>query len=229
MDMTIFVTWLLVFALIYVVWRWHKNGTVIEELFGYIQLALRKGLGAADRETVQNIQKQLTQIQNQLALRLLPVATQCSPEDQSPEIQEEKGISIIPSEVEDSQLGALRYPSSAQFSLTWQGLRFTLSDWFWTHVGHTKASQITDEQLSSMIHGPFCPGCLKRWVGRVPDGQALIVPPVCPSCGISWNNGHFLYDSPPHVTELKRRVYEHFEQEIPRQTPDSIPTAPDGM
>ncbi len=223
------VTWVLVIALIYVVWRWHKHGTVIEELLCVIQSAFRKSLGAADRETVQHIQKQLTRIQHQMDVRALPMAVLPLPEQQPPEIREENGLSDIPLQVEGSQPGALRNSASAPFSLTWQGLRFTLSDWYWTSAGHTQSSQITDEQLSSMIHGPFCPGCLKRWIGRGPDSRDIIVPPVCPSCGISWNNGHFFSDSPPQVIDVKRGVYEHLEQENSRQTADSSSPAPDSV
>ncbi|MGE3939254.1 MAG: hypothetical protein AB7F90_11350 [Nitrospirales bacterium] len=218
------VMWLLIIALVYVGWRWHKNGTLIEELFRPIQLALRKGLGAADRETVRNIQEQLNQVQKQLDARLLTLETQHPSEYQSPtpKVLEEQELPDVTSEVGSAPVGSFRGPSSVHVSLTWQGLRFTLSDWFWIHVGNTTSAQVTDKQLSSMIHGPFCPGCLKRWVDRAPNSSAFVVPSICPSCGISWNNGPFLYDSPLHVMDLKRRVYEHLRQENPNPTSESF-------
>lgn len=220
--MTTLVMWLLIIALVYVGWRWHKNGTVIEELSRNIQLALRKGLGAADSETVQNIQKQLSQVQSQLDARLVSLETQSPSEYGSPKVFEENWGYDDPSVVEDSSEGSARYLSRVQSSFTWQGLRFTLSDWFWTHVCHTTSAQITDEQLSSMIHGPFCPGCLKRWAYRAQDSSTSIVPARCRFCGISWSNSHLPSDPPLHVIDLKRRVYEHLQREIPSRSPESF-------
>lgn len=219
--MTTLVMWLLVVALVYVGWRWHKNGTVIEELSRYIQRVLRKGLGAADKETVRDIQKQLNQVQHQLDARLVPLETPCPPESQTSKELEDRGVSDVLSAVEDVQVGRPR-----DSSLTWHGLRFTLSNWFWTQVGKTTSNNVTDEQLSSMIHGPFCPGCLKRLAERVSDSLTSVVPARCQSCGLPWNNSHLPSDPPLHVIDLKRRIYEHLQREIPSGSPESFPKHP---
>ncbi|WNM58896.1 hypothetical protein [Candidatus Nitrospira allomarina] len=69
-------------------------------------------------------------------------------------------------------------------SIIWKGLRFTLSDSIWFQTGVVPNEDVEDDQVQSMVQGPFCRGCLKRLVGRIP-AQISYVPAQCHNCGLS--------------------------------------------
>lgn len=97
-------------------------------------------------------------------------------------------------------------------SIMWKGLRFTLSDSIWFQMGVVSNEDVEDDQVQSMVQGPFCRGCLKRWVGRVP-AQISYVPAQCHNCGLSWSI-HELDDPEMPLRDLKRMVYDMLDQKV---------------
>ncbi|UCH90477.1 MAG: hypothetical protein JSU60_05000, partial [Nitrospirota bacterium] len=92
------------------------------------------------------------------------------------------------------------------------GLRLTLSDTLWAHLGNSRVEDIEDFLIDSLLQGPFCPVCLKRWVGRDRSKNAMEVPGQCRHCGFSWDRQGTV-GLPISLVQLKRRVYEKLDEE----------------
>jgi hypothetical protein len=97
-------------------------------------------------------------------------------------------------------------------SLVRLGVRLTLSDALWAHLGAESVEEMGDHLIDSLVQGPFCPVCLKWLIGRRQDRKSATVPEPCRHCGISWDCqgvvGH-----PISSIDLKRRVYEQLDRE----------------
>jgi hypothetical protein len=92
------------------------------------------------------------------------------------------------------------------------GLRLTLSDALWAHLGISRVEDIEDSLIDSMLQGPFCPVCLKRWMGRDRSKNAMEVPAQCRHCGVSWDR-QGMVDLPISLVQLKRGVYDKLDEE----------------
>jgi hypothetical protein len=92
------------------------------------------------------------------------------------------------------------------------GLRLTLSDVLWAHLGISRVEDIGDSLVDSVLQGPFCPVCLKRWMGRDRSKNSMEVPAQCRHCGVSrYRRG--TVDLPVSLVELKRCVYDKLDEE----------------
>jgi hypothetical protein len=112
--------------------------------------------------------------------------------------------------------GAKKYSETPFFqrprSIVRFGLRLTLSDGLWAHLGISRVEDIEDSLIDSLLQGPFCPVCLKRWVGRDRSKNSMEVPAQCRHCGVSWDRRGTV-DLPILLVELKRRVYDKLDEE----------------
>jgi hypothetical protein len=213
MDVTTIMLWAIVIGLGYLGWRWHKKGRSLEELARSIQRVLRRGLSVADTEEVKAIQTQLNQFHTPVDARLASLEVQLSSALSRPRTTESTSRPPTPTEVKISRLGSSPQPlTPSVHSIVWQGLRFTVSDEFWSHAGSMKADDVTDDQVAVMIQGPFCPGCLKRWMSRAVAPTSYL-PTHCRFCGLLGS-----LDRPVQVREVKRLVYEYLDQQIRDQS-----------
>lgn len=94
----------------------------------------------------------------------------------------------------------------------WKGLRYTLSDSIWFQMEAVSNKDEEDDQVQSMAQGPFCRGCLKRLVGKVPV-QVSGVPDRCHNCGLSWSIHELDYPEMP-LGDLKRMVYDMLDRKV---------------
>ncbi len=92
------------------------------------------------------------------------------------------------------------------------GVRVTLSDVIWTHLGTQRGEDIEDHLIDAMIQGPFCPVCLKRVVGRDRHKKLVEVQAKCRFCGSPWDC-YGTVDYPLLVIDLKRQIYQNLDQE----------------
>ena len=225
MDLLTVMVWVVVIGLGYLGGRWYKTGRSIEDLGRSIQRSLREALGAADTEEVQSIRMQLSQVQNQVDARFTAWEIQQGSTPTQPRVSGENLMPKTLEQVENICLATSPQPlSPSVHSTVWQGLRFTLGEALWAHAGTTNSAHLTDEQLAVMIQGPFCPACLKRWIGReVPPTSPI--PDHCRFCGIPWVQCQS-YDRPVQAREVKRLVYEYLDREMRDQFPVSTNNGP---
>jgi hypothetical protein len=112
--------------------------------------------------------------------------------------------------------GSKKYSKTASFqrprSIVRFGLRLTISDALWAHLGNSRVEDIEDSLIASLLQGPFCPVCLKRWVGRDWSKNAMEVPAQCRHCGVSWDRQGTI-DLPISLVQLKVRVYDKLDEE----------------
>ena len=92
------------------------------------------------------------------------------------------------------------------------GLRLTLSDALWAHLGISRVEDIEDSLIDSMLQGPFCPVCLKRCVARDRSKNAMEVPAQCRHCAVSWDR-QGMVGLPISLVQLKRGVYDKLDEE----------------
>lgn len=91
------------------------------------------------------------------------------------------------------------------------GVRLTLSDGLWAHLGAECVEEMEDHLIDAMVQGPFCPICLKRVVRR--DHSKLVeVPGKCRFCGVSWDDPE-AEKFPMQLIDLKRQVFKQLDQE----------------
>ena len=217
MDVTTFLVWAFIIGLIYLGWHWRKQGRSVQDLTRSIQRTLREGIGAAEREEVKAIQGHLQQVQNQFDTRLAALEAHQDPVLPPTRTAGDLVMSVPSGAVNNAGSGSSHPPlTTPVHSIVWQGLRFTLSEAVWAYAGKTNSVDLTDEQLAVMIQGPFCPQCLKRWVGRgVAPGSTM--PLQCRFCGIPWNPSDS-YSCPVQVSDVKRLVYDHLDKEVRNQS-----------
>lgn len=225
MDVTTLLVWAFIIGLIYLGWRWRKQGRSVKDLTRSIQRTLRESIGAAEREEIKAIQGHLQQVQSQFDIRLTALEAHQATALPSTRTAEDLVMSVPPGAVNNSGSGSSQPPVSTPIhSLVWKGLRFTLGEAVWAHAGKTNSVDLTDDQLGVMIQGPFCPQCLKRWVGRGAAPESNL-PSQCRFCGILWNPSDS-YPCPVQVSDVKRLVYEHLDKKVRNRSSMSPTNSP---
>jgi hypothetical protein len=212
MDAPTFFFWFLVVCLILVGWLWrHKRG---EWGFRSIPQVLRRYLKAAGSDELQVVRVEAKEAREQLATRLHALEAQVQVLRQSGAAPREREPRSSPrQDTGPFHVSKDASESACYRSITRFGLRFTLSDSLWGHAGKTSSDLLTDQEVSAMIQGPFCPKCLKRWVKRVTGGRISDLSERCRFCGVPWAKPDFEHGH-IHVINLKRWVYDHVDHEI---------------
>lgn len=209
---------LVVIGCLYLGWHWKTEGNSAGDLVRAMQRILRNGLHAANVDEVKAIQVQVNQnqarVENRLAVLESRQATALL--GPSPSTSTDGIISRAPGMGWNAWSDSATAVTSSIHSLVWRGLRFTLSDVVWAHAGRSQAADLTDEQVAFMIHGPFCPGCLKRWVGRDAEPTSFL-PAQCRFCGFPCGHSD-PYDRPIQIKEVKRLAYEYLDREMRNRT-----------
>ncbi|MEJ2230110.1 MAG: hypothetical protein P8X46_02860 [Nitrospirales bacterium] len=206
MESTTIFLWAVVTFVGYRLWIWLKTNRS-QQILDHFRYQIRSGLKAVGIKELETVQENFSCLEQQVRARLSHVKIaenfshqiqKCPQEINPPLVHfEQSGDSIYPKDA----------PSPRSRSIEWNGLRFTLSDSFWAHMGVTRREDLEDGQLQTMVQGPFCRVCLKRLVGRDRTHTAE-VPAHCPHCGLSWGNQQ--YDSLSiSLVDLKGQVYDH--------------------
>lgn len=179
---------------------------ILEHLRGRI----RSGLRVVGENQLEAIQENLCRLEQQVLSHLSSKNSSEKFSPHPPKYLQAIDHSFIQIEQFRSSTPARDLSIPRSRSITWNGLRFTLSDAIWSYLGLIPMQDIDKDQVQRMVQGPFCRVCLKRLVGRfsVPSAE---VPKHCRHCGSSWSNKKS--DCLPiSLVELKRRVFDDLDR-----------------
>lgn len=212
MELILILLWMVVVILSYQLWVLRKTHGSFLQILKELSDRIRSGLGAVDVRELKPIQAEFFCLEQQVHFRkVLGVkAGEYFQQFQKCFHKGERSVDgLEPFEDSVSDMdGSVPRPRS----IMWNGLRFTLSDSIWCKTGVVPNEDVEDDQVQSMVQGPFCRGCLKRLVGRVP-AQISYVPAQCHNCGLSWSI-HELDDPEMPLCDLKRMVYDMLDQKV---------------
>ncbi len=207
-----FLLWGVVTLLGYVLWiLWKANG-VFQQILDQLRYRIRSGLRVASVNELEVVQENLLRLEEHVHVQMASLNTK---EKFSPQLQK-CPQTMDPSFVRLEQSGdstiVMDVPLPRPRSIVWNGLRFTLSDSLWAHMGVMPRKKAEDGQIQALVHGPFCRVCLKRLVER-DRVYAAEVPGQCRHCGVSWSNQEF-DRLPISLVDLKRKVYDSLDRKL---------------
>lgn len=214
MEMMTVVSGVVAFVLTYALWVWWKDGNTWGPLCSRVRHRIRTALGAVSRDEMRVMQEYLQDKEQQLENRLTKVETAAKFSHQLQYVSKE--IDRRLTQLERSKGPRISIETRSRQrprSLVRLGVRLTLSDVLWAHLGTDPVNDIEDHLIDAMIQGPFCPVCLKRVVGRDRHKKISQVPAQCRYCGVSWD-GPGTIEYPLSVIDLKRQVYQQLDQEF---------------
>ena len=149
-------------------WIWWHDGKTWQPFCGRIRRRIRLAIGVVSRDEMNVMQEHFQRREQQLESRMTKVeaATKFSNQLQFVSREIERRVTQLEHSA-DSSL-SLDFPESIlkPRSLVRLGVRVTLSDGLWAHVGTEHVDDIEDHRIDAMVQGPFCPVCLKRVVRR---------------------------------------------------------------
>jgi hypothetical protein len=213
MELMTIVSGILVLALAYALWVWWRDGRSLEPSCDRIRHRLRSALGVISQDDMRVMQEQLQHLKQQSETRLTSLETTVKFSTQLQYVSKEIDRRLTQLEMSECSKKILE---TACFqrprSIVRFGLRLTLSDALWTHLGISRVEDIEDSLIDSVLQGPFCPVCLKRWVGRNRSKNSMEVPAQCRHCGVSWDRQGTVA-LPISLVELKRKVYDKLDEE----------------
>lgn len=211
MELTISVLWAVVALLGYQLWvLWKAHGSILQ-ILKELPDRIRSGLGVIGVRELKDIQD-FYRLEQQDHIRKIPEKTGEKFDQHFQKCFHKVDPPIECLEPIDVSLSAMDGPVPRSRSIMWKGLRFTLSDSIWFYAGVVSNEDVEDDQVQTMVHGPFCRRCLKRLVGRV-RVQDSGVPPQCHNCGLSWSI-HELDYTEVSLGELKRMVYGMLDRKV---------------
>lgn len=213
MEWLTIVSGVVVLVLAYALWVWWKDGRSLEPSCARIRHRLRSALGVISRDDMKVMQEHLQQLKQQSETRLTSLEATVKFSTQLQYVSKEIDRRLTQLEMaEGSKTNSKTDGFQRPRSIVRFGLRLTLSDALWAHLGNSRVEDIEDFLIDSLLQGPFCPVCLKRWVGRDRSKNAMEVPAQCRHCGVSWDRQGTV-DLPISLVQLKRRVYEKLDEE----------------
>lgn len=207
-------TGIVAFVLTYALWIWWKDGKTWQPLCGRVRFRIRALLGVVSRDEMSVMQEHFQHREQQWEGRVakLEANTKFSTQLQYVSKEIERRLIQLEQSEDPSTSSQNSWPVLHPRSLVRLGVRVTLSDVLWAHLGTERVDEIEDHFIDAMVQGPFCPVCLKRVVGRDRSKKNVEVPAQCRYCGVSWDyQGTVAY--PLSLIDLKRQVYEQLDQE----------------
>ncbi|MEX0828721.1 MAG: hypothetical protein WD032_00590 [Nitrospirales bacterium] len=214
MEMMTVVSGVVVLVLAYAWWVWWKAGHTPEPMCGRVRHRIRTVLGAVSREEMHVMNEHIQARELQLENRLTKLETAAKFSHQLHYVSKEIDRRLTQLErAEGPQISLETEKSQQPRSLVRLGVRVTLSDGIWAHLGTDLVGDIENHLIDAMVQGPFCPVCLKRVAGRDRHTTFPEVPAQCRYCGISWE-GPGTIEYPLSIIDLKRQVYQQLDQEI---------------
>ena len=210
MEVILILFWMVVVLLSYQLWVLLKRHGSFLRILKELSDRIRSGLGAVDVRELKTIQAEWFRLEQQGNLRKVLGVKAGEYFQQFQECFHKGELSVDGLEPFEDSVFDMDESDPRPRSIMWKGLRFTLSDSFWFQMGVVPNEDVEDDQVQSMVQGPFCRGCLKRLVGRVP-AQISYVPAQCHNCGLSWSLHELDYPEMP-LRDLKRMVYDMLDQ-----------------
>ena len=207
------VSGVVVLVLAYALWIWWNDGKTWQPFCGRVRHRIRSALGVVSRDEMSVMQQHFQHIEQEWESRVTKLEATVKFSTQLQYVSKEIDRRLTQLEMSE---GSKKYSETACFqrprSIVRFGLRLTLSDALWAHLGISRVEDIEDSLIDSVLQGPFCPVCLKRWVGRDRSKNSMEVPAQCRHCGVSWDRQGTV-DLPISLVELKRKVYDKLDEE----------------
>jgi hypothetical protein len=212
MELTSILLWGVLAFLGYRVWIWWKTNGSFQQILDHLRYRIRFGLRAGSVKELEAVQDNLLRLDHQVHALLSHVKTAEKSLHQLQICSQEIEPPFVPFEQSGDASSSMDISFSPPRSIVRNGLRFTLSDSIWSHMGVATREDLDDGQVQAMVQGPFCRICLKRLVGR-DRVRVAVVPAQCRHCGFSWSNqgSNNLSIS---LLELKRQVYDSLDREL---------------
>ena len=213
MELMAIVSGFVVLALAYGLWIWRKDGRSFQPFRDRIRYRIRLALGVVSRDEIQVMQERVQHKEQQLENRLTRVEGATKFSNQLQNFSKEIDRRLIQLERPENLMESLASPLIHHpRSIVRLGLRLTLSDMIWTHLGFKGVEEMDDQLIDSLVQGPFCLVCLKWLVGRDRAKHSAEVPAHCRHCGVAWDC-HGIITLPMSLVELKRQGYDALDQE----------------
>ena len=211
MELSLILLWAVVVFLSYQIWVLRNRHCSFLQILKEVSDRIRPGLEVVDVRELKTIQAEIFRLEQKVNLRKVLEVKDGRNSQQFQECFHKGELPVNGLEpIEDSAFDK-GGPVPRPRSIMWKGLRFTLSDSIWFKTGVVANEDVEDDQVQSMVQGPFCRECLKRLVERVP-AQIIYVPAQCHNCGLSWSIGELDYPEMP-LRDLKRIVYNMLDQQ----------------
>ena len=212
MELTSIVLWAVMAFLGYRFWIWWKTNRSFQQILDQLRNRIRFGLRVGSVKELEAVQDNFLRLERQVHARLSYLKTEGKSSHPLQTSPPEIAPLFVPFGQPGDSISSMNASFSRPRSIVRNGLRFTLSDSIWSHMGVARREDIEDGQVQAMVQGPFCGACLKRLVGR-DRVYAAEVPAQCRHCGFSWSKQEF--DSLTiSLLELKRQVYDNLDREL---------------
>lgn len=202
-----------VILLAYGLWVWWKKGGSFQSSCERFRHRIRSGLQVASHAEMAKTQEDLQRMERHVEARLTTLEAASKISNQFHHFSKEVDRRLLQLETFTApNVSAESTAVSRPRSIIRHGLRFTLCDAIWAHVGVKAVEDIGDRLIQRMIQGPFCLVCLKWLVDRHQTQGTTEVAEKCRHCGVPWN-GQDIEVFPVPLIDLKRRVYENIDRE----------------
>ena len=213
MELIAIVSGFVVLVLACGLWIWRNDGRSFQPFCDRVRYRIRSALGVVSRDEIHVMQERLQHKEQQLENRLTRVEGTTKFSNQLQYFSKEIDRRLLQLERPENPTESLA-PLRVQRprSIVRLGLRLTLSDTLWAHLGVRGVEEMDDQLIDTLIQGPFCPVCLKWLVGRDKAKHSAEVPAHCRHCGLLWDC-HGTITLPLSLVELKRQVYDKLGQE----------------
>lgn len=212
MELILILLWMVVVLLSYQLWVFRKTHGSFLQILKELSDRIRSGLGVVDVRELKPIQAKFYLLEQKVHFSRVLGVKAGEYFQQFQECFHKGELSVDGLEPFEDSVSDMDGSVPRPRSIMWKGLRFTLSDSMWFQTGVVPNEEVEDDQVQSMVQGPFCRGCLKRLVGRGP-AQISYVPAQCHNCGLSWSI-HELDDPEMPLRDLKRMVYNMLDQKV---------------
>lgn len=212
MELILILLWMVVVLLSYQLWVFRKTHGSFLQILKELSDRIRSGLGVVDVRELKPIQAKFYLLEQKVHFSRVLGVKAGEYFQQFQECFHKGELSVDGLEPFEDSVSDMDGSVPRPRSIMWKGLRFTLSDSIWFQTGVVPNEEVEDDQVQSMVQGPFCRGCLKRLVGRGP-AQISYVPAQCHNCGLSWSI-HELDDPEMPLRDLKRMVYNMLDQKV---------------
>lgn len=213
MELIASVSGVIVLVLAYVLWVWWKDGRTWLPCSHRVRRRFRSALGVVSRDEMRELETYVQNRQQEWEARVTKLEATAKFSNKLQYVSKEIERRLTQLELSEgpntpSEAAGVQLPRS----LIRLGVRLTLSDALWTHLGSESVDEMGDHLINSLVQGPFCPVCLKSLVGRGQNRKSTTVPESCRHCGVSWDSQGSV-DHPISSIDLKRRVYEQLDRE----------------
>ncbi len=213
MELIAIVLGFVILVLAWGLWIWRNDGRSFQPFCDRVRYRIRSALGVVSRDEIHVMQERLQHKEQQLENRLTRVEGTTKFSNQLQYFSKEIDRRLLQLERPENPTESLA-PLLVQRprSIVRLGLRLTLSDTLWAHLGVRGVEEMDDQLIDTLIQGPFCPVCLKWLVGRDQAKHSAELPAHCRHCGVTWDcHGRITF--PMSLVELKRQVYDALDQE----------------